>query len=127
MQALLADLILVFHFAFVLFVVGGLLMIWTGAAAGWRWVRNPVFRVAHLAAILAVAAEAVAGVVCPLTIWEDSLRGVATETSFVARWIHRVLYWNLPAWVFTTVYIAFALLVAATLWWVRPQWRVRKG
>ena len=36
----LADLILIAHFAFVLFVVGGLALIWIGAVAGWRWVRN---------------------------------------------------------------------------------------
>jgi hypothetical protein len=39
----LADLILLFHLTFVLFVTGGLLCIWIGAALGWRWVRNYCF------------------------------------------------------------------------------------
>ncbi len=58
MHALLADFIMIVHFAFVLFVVGGLALIWAGAGLGWRWVRNLWFRVAHLAAILFVAGEA---------------------------------------------------------------------
>ena len=120
-----ADLILVIHFAFVLFVVGGLATIWIGAAAGWNWVRNFWFRIAHLAAICLVAAEALFGVVCPLTAWEDSLRGRNVEASFVARWIHRVLFYDLPDWVFTVIYVLFTLVVAATWWLVSPRRRGR--
>jgi hypothetical protein len=119
----LADLILVIHFAFVLFVVGGLALIWIGAAAGWRWVRNFWFRIAHLAAICFVAAEALLGMICPLTVWEDALRGAHTETSFIARWIHRVLFYSFPDWVFTTAYVLFALAVAATFWLAPPRRR----
>jgi hypothetical protein len=121
MQSLIADLILVLHFAFVLFIVGGLAVIWTGAGLGWRWVRNLWFRVAHLAAILFVAGEALAGVWCPLTVWEDALRGIRPETSFIARWIHRILFYSFPEWVFTISYLAFALIVATTWWLVRPE------
>ena len=39
-MVLLADVVLVLHFAYVLFVVGGLVAIWLGCALGWRWVRN---------------------------------------------------------------------------------------
>ena len=120
MHAFLADLILVVHFAFVLFVVGGLALIWIGAAAGWAWVRNFWFRVAHLAAIVFVAGEALIGVWCPLTVWEDALRGVHGEKSFVARWIHRLMFYDFPGWMFTVAYVLFALVVAASWWLVRP-------
>ncbi len=125
MNPLLADLILVVHFAFVLFVAGSLPLIWLGAAAGWRWVRNVRFRIAHLAAILFVTGEAIAGVWCPLTVWEDALRGTAQDKSFVARWVHAVMFYSLPEWVFTAVYVAFALAVATTFWLVAPD-RLRK-
>ena len=121
MRAFLADLILVVHFAFVLFVVGGLALIWIGAACGWRWVRNFWFRIAHLAAIVFVAAESLAGIWCPLTIWEDALRGAHAEKSFVARWIHRILFYSFPEWVFTVAYVVFALVVIASLWLVPPK------
>lgn len=116
----IADVVLVVHFGFVAFVVGGLAAIWIGAAAGWRWVRSFRFRVIHLAAICFVAAEALLGVVCPLTLWEDALRGRASESGFIARWIHAVMFYQLPPWVFTTAYVAFAVIVAATFRFVPP-------
>ena len=116
----LADLVLLAHFAFVLFVVGGLALIWLGAAAKWNWVRNRRFRIAHLAAIVVVAGEALAGVWCPLTLWEAQLRGAQAEKSFVAQWIHRVLFYEFPEWVFTAAYVLFALVVVASWRFVRP-------
>jgi len=115
---LLADIVLLVHFAFVLFVVGGLAAVWLGAAAGWRWVRNLRFRIMHLAAILIVSAEALAGVWCPLTLWEDALRGTTPDRSFIARWLHTLLYWDFPQWVFTVAYVAFAAAVVITFWLV---------
>lgn len=120
-NAVLADLVLIVHFAFVLFVVGGLPAIWIGAVAGWGWVRNFWFRALHLAAIVYVAGQALAGVWCPLTVWEDALRGTRSDLSFIARWIRRLIFYDFPEWVFTTAYVAFALLVAATWWRVRPR------
>lgn len=122
----LADLVLVIHFLFVSFVVGGLALIWIGAAAGWRWVRNFWFRIAHLAAICFVALEALIGMVCPLTAWEDALRGAPTEASFIARWLHRVLFYSFPEWVFTIAYVLFALAVAVTFRLAPPQRRGRR-
>jgi polyferredoxin len=127
MNALLADAILVAHFAFVAFVVGSLPLIWIGAAAGWGWIRNRRFRLLHLAAILFVAAESIWGVMCPLTVWEDVLRGASDGKSFVARWLHRVLFYTLPEYVFIIVYCAFALAVAATYYWVPPRRRAITG
>ena len=122
MNTALADLILILHFAFVLFIVGGLALIWAGACLGWRWVRNFWLRTAHLAAMLFVAGEALAGMWCPLTVWEDLLRGgVPGETAFIARWIHRILFYSFPEWVFTVAYLVFALVVATTWWRVRPE------
>jgi hypothetical protein len=125
--ALLADVVLVVHFAFVLFVVGGLALVLVGAAAGWRWIRNRAFRYTHLAAIVFVAAEALVGVACPLTVWEYLLRGGTPDgPSFVGRWVSRLLYYDFPDWVFATAYVLFAIAVAVTLWRVPPETRSRK-
>jgi hypothetical protein len=117
----LADLILIAHFLFVAFVVGGLALIWIGAAAGWEWVRDFWFRIAHLAAIVFVAGEALLGIWCPLTLWEAQLRGADGGKSFVAQWVHRILFYDFPERVFTIAYVLFALAVAATLWLVPPR------
>lgn len=121
MRTLAADAILLLHFTFVLFVVGGLVLIWIGAACEWRWIRNFWFRIAHLAAIVFVAAESLAGIWCPLTIWEDAMRGAHAEKSFIARWVHRILFYSFPEWVFTVAYVVFALVVIASLWLVPPK------
>jgi len=110
--AWLADAVLVLHVIFVLFVVGGFALILAGARR-WGWVRNRAFRIAHLAAIAFVAAEALLGVTCPLTRWEDLLRAAGSEErSFVGRWLARLLYYDFPEWVFALAYCAFALAVA---------------
>jgi hypothetical protein len=107
----LADLILILHFLFVAFVVGGFVAILIGARR-WSWVRNRVFRFAHLGAIVFVAAESLLGIVCPLTALEDFLRrGAQQERSFVGRWVSWLLYYDLPEWVFGVAYCAFALAV----------------
>ena len=125
MRLLLADLVLTVHFLFVAFVVGGFALVWLGAAMRWKWVRSFRFRVLHLCAIAIVAAEALAGVMCPLTVWEDALRGRDSELGFIARWVHGVMFYDLPPWVFTTTYVGFALLVAAAWWLVPPERRRR--
>ncbi|HUL91217.1 MAG TPA: DUF2784 domain-containing protein [Burkholderiales bacterium] len=109
---MIADAILVVHALFVLFVVGGLVLILLGARSR-AWVRNRTFRALHLAAIAFVTAEALLGITCPLTMWEDVFRGGGGERSFIGRWVARLLYYDFPEWVFATAYCAFAL---AVLW-----------
>jgi len=120
MRVLFADAILIVHFLFVLFVVGGLLLTWIGAWRGWRWILGFKFRIAHAIAIVFVAAESLLGIVCPLTEWEDALRGAINEKSFIARWVHRVMFFSAPEWVFTVLYVAFAMAVVLTFWLVPP-------
>jgi polyferredoxin len=118
---LLADAVLVLHFGIAAFIVAGLIAVWIGAAFGWRWIRNPWFRYLHLVAILFVAAEALLGIACPLTVWEDLLRGGPQAESFVGRWVHRLLYYRAPEWVFTAAYAAWAVAALVTLALVPPR------
>lgn len=119
--ALWADAILIIHAGIVAFVVGGQMAILLGWRRGWSWVRNPLFRTMHVATIAVVVLQAWLGRLCPLTTWERELRQVAGQAvhdrGFVEYWVGRVLYWDLPWWVFVIVYTAFALLVVWT--WCR--------
>lgn len=121
---LAADLMLATHVLFVLFVVGGQVAVMIGWMAGWGWVRNFTLRLTHLAAIGVVVVQSWLGIVCPLTTWEMALRARAGDAvyagAFIAHWLERMLYYQAPEWVFTTVYSVFALLVAASWIWVRP-------
>jgi hypothetical protein len=120
----LADAIVVVHLAYVSFIVVGLVLILLGAALRWSWIRNAWFRWSHLVAIVIVALEALAGIACPLTVWEDELRRLAGQDAkagtFIERWVHPIMFFELPPQVFTTIYVLFALLVLATLWLVPP-------
>jgi len=118
---MMADALLVVHFAIAAFIVAGLVLVWLGAALGWRWVRDPWFRYAHLAAIAFVAAQALAGIACPLTVWEDLLRGNLQAGSFVGRWVRRLLYYEAPPWVFTAAYVAWTTATLLTLRLVPPR------
>lgn len=98
-----------------------MILVWIGALAGWAWVRNRWFRYLHLAAIVFVAAEALLGAACPLTVWEDLLRGGLRPESFVGRWVQRLLYYNAPEWLFTAAYCAWAAATLLTLRFVPPR------
>lgn len=118
-----ADIVLIIHFLYVLFVVGSLPLIWVGAWLKLNFVRNNGFRFTHLAAILFVVGESLVGVVCPLTALENKLRQVETESSFIQHWLHQIIFYSFPESVLTIIYILFALLVAATFKFVPPNYR----
>lgn len=120
-----ADLVLLVHAVFVAFVVLGLAAILVGKLRSWAWVRNPCFRVAHLAAIGVVVLQSWFGVICPLTKWEMALRGRAGDAvyagAFIAHWLESILYYRAPAWIFAAAYTIFGVLVAISWYWVRPR------
>jgi uncharacterized membrane protein len=124
LYSLAADAILVVHFAFIVFVLGGQACVIAGYFRDWRWVRNLTFRVSHLLAIGIVVAQAWANELCALTVWESKLRYAAGEQpyqgTFVAAWLGRLVYYDLPLWVFIVAYSFFGALVLFSWIWVRP-------
>ena len=113
---MLADAIVCVHLAVVLFVIVGLPLIYIGAARRWAWVRGVRWRAVHLATVVLIAAESLVGITCPLTVWEDALRGHRPGTGFIERWVDRILFYDFPRWLFVVVYTVFAVCVAVT--WV---------
>ena len=119
---LLADFIVLVHFAFVLFVIlGGLLVL--------RW-RRLVWL--HLPAVLWGALVEFADWYCPLTIWEDWCRArgaqVGYHTDFVQHYLLAVLYPDsltrgLEIFLGTTVLVLNAAIYAGI---VRRMVRSRK-
>jgi hypothetical protein len=122
---LAADAILLLHALFVAFVTVGLGLILIGKALSWTWVRNPWYRIAHLAAIGVVVVQSWFGVICPLTNWEMSLRSQAGDAgytgSFISHWLETLLYHQAPGWVFVICYTVFGMAVVACWFWVRPR------
>ena len=77
----LADLVLVFHLAFIVFVLAGGLL-----ALRWRWAP-----LVHLPAALWGVLVQVSGRVCPLTPLENALRSAAGEAGYAGGFIEHYL------------------------------------
>ena len=124
---LLADLVAVVHAAFVAFVVIGFTLIIADLMMRREWSQAFWFRAAHLVAIAFVCAEAVTGVVCPLTTLESRLRVFGGETrysrDFVGYWVDRLIFYDLPTWVFMFAYVALGLAAVTLFVFAPPRWR----
>ena len=122
---LAADVILLLHVLFVAFVVIGLVLIFVGKVRDWSWIRNPWFRLIHLSAITVVVIQSWFGLICPLTTIEMALRSRAGDTvysgSFISHWLENILYYQIPPWIFAVSYMAFAAVVVASWYWIRPR------
>ena len=122
---ILADALLLLHVLIVIFIVVGLMAIYTGRVFAWFWVRNPWFRVLHAVAIGVVAVQSWFGFICPLTTWEMSFRYRAGDAvysgSFISHWLETLLYYQAPAWVFIVVYTVLGALAVASWYFVRPR------
>jgi hypothetical protein len=119
MYRLLADLVLILHLAFVVFVLcGGLFVL------KWRWIAW-----LHLPAAFWGAVVEFTGWICPLTPLEVWLRAQGGETSyssdFIAQYLLPVLYpVDLTRGIQWLLGIVVVVLNAAVYWWV---WRGTQG
>jgi hypothetical protein len=114
---ILADLVVAIHVAYIAYVVLGQLLIIAAAPMKWQWARNPWFRFTHLTAIGIVAYEAIRGLRCPLTVWEEQLRAMGGQVfsgsdTFLGRLLHDLMFIeNQPEIFFTTMYLGVLVLV----------------
>lgn len=132
MKGLLADAIVVVHLLVVLYMVLGLVLVLIGWPLRWRWIRNPGFRLTHLAIMGYIAFNALRGELCFLTIWESELRQAAGqrsdgEISFVGRLFRDALYVQVPQERLDRYYLFFGALVLISIVFVRPRFRRDTG
>lgn len=121
MDSYAADAVLIVHLAYVAFVASGFVLIPWGAWRRWRWTRSLRYRVLHTAAIMYVALEQVFGVTCPLTLWEDRLRGESGHpAALMPHLAHAFLFHTWPPAVFTGLYLGLAALAVAYWWFLPP-------
>jgi Protein of Unknown function (DUF2784) len=111
--ALLADGLVIVHFAFTTFVIFGGFLAWR-----WRWIVA-----AHLPALAWGCWVEVSHSICPLTPLENHLRHLAGEAGysggFLAHYLVRVLYppgltWHIQ-WLLAALLIALNVLAYAGL------------
>jgi glycopeptide antibiotics resistance protein len=115
-MTLLADFVLLAHFAITVFLVLGMLLIPLGAYWHWSWVRARRMRQIHAGLMALIAIEAVFNITCPLTVLEALLRHAAAPESFWADQLSKILYWNLPLEFFTILYVCCVI-------WILYLWK----
>lgn len=122
----LADVTVVVHALLASFVVLGLVVVLVGWAARWQWVRNFWFRAIHLGLIATIVVFPLIGGLCPLTELENWLRERGGEEtypgSFIAHWIHELLFVEVPSWMIAVSYCAFGAAVLLAFFLVPPRW-----
>ena len=101
---LIADIILIFHFSIVIFITFGFFLIPVGYKLNWIWIQNIKLRICHCGMMIIVTFETLLGITCPLTLIENSLRGINHSTSFISHWINQIIYLNFPSQFFVILY-----------------------
>ena len=122
-----ADGVLIAHVGVAVFLVAGQIAIMWGGLTRSGWVRDPVFRVGHLALMAFIAGEAWLGVTCPLTTLEMALREwahqPAWDISTAEAWLRPVLFFSAPHWAFMAAHTTAVFAIVATLVAVPPDGR----
>ena len=105
MHLFIGQFVLALHLLVIAFNVAGLVLVPLGAKLGWRFVRIRWLRLLHLASLAVVAVQAALGEACFLTIWQSDLTGAAREP-LIMRVVNSLVFWPLPMWAFTALYVA---------------------
>lgn len=126
---ILADTIVVMHFAWILFMLLGFILtlcgfFWKGFFDKW------LFRILHLFGIVYVSFLAIMGKYCPLTIWENSLRAKYDPTltysgSCIVHYIEKLVYLDvdLLAILIPTIFIAIFTIVVFI---IKPPTKIKR-
>ena len=88
----LADLLMLMHACFSMFLVVGLGLIFIGMILGWHWTRRRWFRLLHLVVTLFVVARVWIGLPCPFSVGEDNLRRQTTAACPMGNSFHEILH-----------------------------------
>ena len=130
MQRIFADVILVVHLAWIIFMLYGFVLT---VRAFWRtgfWDRW-LFRTVHLGGIMFVASLELLHKYCPLTIWENALRhhgypGTEYSSNFILGYIERLIYPDVSPLVYLLPTYGIALFTLV-MFAVRPPARFRRN
>ena len=125
----LADIIVVMHFAWILFMLVGFILTikgfwWKGFFDKW------LFRTIHLFGIIYVSSLAVLRQYCPLTILENNLRArydpsLVYPGSFMVHYLERLVYPDVYSWIILlpTIFIAVFTII---IFIVKPPSNIKR-
>ena len=102
---LLADLILIIHVFIVIFIISLFALVPYGYYKKWAWVSSKKIRYTHLFLITLIAIESIVGIICPLTILENNLRGTITKQTFISKYLSKLIFFDFPSSFFLSLYL----------------------
>jgi hypothetical protein len=104
------ELVLILHFAVILYVIFGFPVVLKLNRSGARYMHAATLAIITLLMILKVP--------CPITILEETLSGESYEAGFITTWLNRIIYVEGfdPIYVFIATLI-FAGLVFSSFFW----------
>ena len=123
MNSLISDVVLVFHFIIIIFIISGFILVPIGYKMKWVWLSNLRLRSFHLSLICFVTIEATIGMTCPLTIIENLFNESQYSQSFIKFWISKIIYWDLPTLFFIILY-SLCTLWTILMWKIFPPKRI---
>src|SRR5258705_305741 len=88
----LADLVMLAHALYSLFVIVGLGLTLAGMILRWRWTRHRWFRHAHFTATMLVVIRVWLGLPCPFSVGENELRRETDSSCLLGRSAHDALH-----------------------------------
>ena len=115
-----ADLLMIIHFLWALFMFLGLPL--------GLWLRSPALRWIHFMGMSLTAAFAITGMYCPLTVWEESLRQSADgnfgfDGGFLAHHLSSILYPQIESWILRTASVLWGVLTVMAMVVIKPKGR----
>ena len=117
--SIIADLILIVHFAIVAFITLGFFFIPIGYKFKWHLTYNKRLRFTHLTLMGLITTESLIGLTCPLTTIEKVLRNNFHSKSFIDYWISKIIYWEIPSIFFMFIY-SLCFFYTFLLWKIYP-------
>lgn len=118
MKIILADIILLIHFAIAFFIVCGFFFP-IPYKLNWNFAKNYYVRLIHILLITVVFIETLIGIICPLTIFENLLRSSYDTKSFISKWFGSLLFWDISINYFILIYF-ICFLWTLFIWFYYP-------
>ena len=126
---LLAEAIVIIHFAWVLFALAGFILTLYGFFRREffdRW----LFRTIHAGGILFVGIIVVLGGYCPLTLWENALRAkydpsLVYAGSFIIHYVEELLYPDINPLIIRAI-TTFIAIFSIVVFIIKPPIKIRR-
>lgn len=117
MKPFFADILMIIHLLWAAFMVIGLPL--------GLLLKSPTLRWVHFWGMAATAFFAAAGMYCPLTVWEESLRWEADRNfsfdgGFLAQHLSSILYPKIEPWVLRSASVFWGALTVLAMVVIKP-------